>query len=98
MFENFGPLSEVVLLRSKDEAALSKGSAFVKFQTKEAADLAIASMNQKVKDKVSAEAATNSLVSESVNDAQAYGCCCVMHVLRSECTRRDASALRSHAR
>lgn len=54
MFEHFGPLSEVVVLRSKDEQALSKGSAFVKFQTKEAADLAIATMNQKVKDKVRA--------------------------------------------
>lgn len=53
MFAPFGPLVEVVLLRSKDEAALSKGSAFVKFQTHEAAELAIQTMNQRVKDKVS---------------------------------------------
>jgi hypothetical protein len=52
MFSSFGPLSEVVLLRQKDEQAASKGSAFVKFLHKESADAAVRALDKKFRDKV----------------------------------------------
>ena len=51
LFGQFGPLSEVVLLREKD-SALSKGSAFVKFHTRDAAEAAIHTLDKRYKDKV----------------------------------------------
>ena len=52
LFRLYGTLTEVVLLRTKDENALSKGCAFVKFANREGAERAIASLNQKYRDKV----------------------------------------------
>ena len=53
LFAPFGPLSEVVLLRQRDEQAQSKGSAFIKYPHRESAEAAIATLDRKYRDKVS---------------------------------------------
>lgn len=52
-FIPFGSISEVVILREKDDAGTSKGCAFVKFLTAEAAQAAILALDKQVRDKVS---------------------------------------------
>ena len=58
LFSSFGALSEVVLLRTKGvgvgelEAPVSKGTAFVKFASKDSADLAIRTLDKQFIDKV----------------------------------------------
>lgn len=51
-FAQFGPISEVVILREKDDVGTSKGCAFVKFLTNEAAQAAILALDKQVRDKV----------------------------------------------
>ncbi len=51
MFEPYGPLNEVFLIRSK-EGNQSKGAAFVKYCSREDAEKAIEAIHEKMKDKV----------------------------------------------
>jgi hypothetical protein len=51
-FAQFGPISEVFILREKDAVGTSKGCAFVRFLTREAAQAAILAFDKQVRDKV----------------------------------------------
>ncbi len=53
LFAPFGSLTEVILLRQKDETAASRGIAFVKFREREAAEMAIEALDRRYQDKVS---------------------------------------------
>lgn len=70
LFGQFGPLSEVVLLREK-ESAVSKGSAFVKFHTREAAEAAIHTLDKRYKDKVRGRESMNTLSTTRLEDGRA---------------------------
>jgi len=51
IFDQYGEITEVYLMRQKDEGAQSRGAAFIKFKTREEAARAIAALNGRQRDK-----------------------------------------------